>query len=430
MKIFKSEWSVHLLGVWTGWHFSIRQRVLASVVAVSTLTSLAEARPELFLAEKTRGIVGFSRHTIIVVTNEGTPEKPVLRMRRPGIVPLDKSSHFKWFQDGDSKWREAAVGPFDQFNMSPEMYGNRVTTALRFKGCLPLGGVKVVRANPPGEAWLASCETSVLNKLPHAGEQVVVDLKRGVLESMDYRYTFKPKNNMLFDAIELKRSDASVVKLAHDGDLLIYADVKNFFSLQFDSGDIESLMRATRVEDFGALATIQFYLRILFFKITLDLDTDVAFYRSNAHIPMVLTVPKDAEKSLNPNSGILYSFVLDEGVTYDRHSKMPLFESNANQTVGGSVGYCEGDQCSYTVRFKKVVQGIGSEFSMELLLPKVLVDRGMFPRYVEDVIAHKKDMGWKFSKRQQSERRSGLYFEVSRLPAGEHAWDLWLGLKP
>ena len=414
----------------TQWQCDLRRTFLAALVAVSTLTQQAEARPELFLADKARDIIGFPRQSIIVVTNEGTSDRPLLKMRRPGIVPLDKSSHFKWFQDKDARWREAPVTAFDQFNIGPEMYGSAVSSALKFTGCLPLRGVRISRVNPPGEAWLASCEASVLGKLPQAGEQVVVDMKRGLLESKDYRYTFKPKNNMLFDSIELKRTDASTVKLAHDGDLLIYADVKNFFSLQFDSGDIESLMRATRVEDFGALATIQFYLKILFFKITLDLDTDVAFFRSSAHIPMVLTVPKDAEKSLNVKSGILYSFVLDDGVTFDPQSKMPLFNSKANQIEGGSAGYCDGDRCNYTVQFKKNVQGAVSEFSMDLVLPKVLVERGMFPRYVEDAVSHKKDMGWSFSKSQQMEHRSGLYFEVSKLPAGEHAWDLWLGLKP
>lgn len=406
------------------------QILVAAVVAVSTLTSQVEARPELFLAEKTRDLVGYPRSSIIVVTNEGTSEKPVLRMRRPGIIPLDKSLHFKWFQPGDSKWRDAGVQLFDQFQLGPEMYGRPVASTLKFTGCLPMHGVRIARRDPAGEAWLASCDAAVLEKLPRAGEQVVVDLKQGLLESKDYRYTFKPKNNMLFEAIELKRSDASIVKLAHDGDLLIYADIRNFFSLQFDSTDIESLMRYTRVEDFGALATIQFYLKILFFKITLDLDTDVAFFRSSAHIPMVLTVPKDAEKSLNPKSGILYSFVLDEGVAFGPQSKMPLFDPKANQTIGGTAGFCSGDHCDYTVRFKKDVQGKTSEFSMDLVLPKTLVERGMYPRYVDDVLSHKKDMGWSFSKKQQSERRSGLYFEVSRLPAGEHAWDLWLGLKP
>lgn len=408
----------------------MRQLLVALIVAVSTLTAQVEARPELFLAEKTRELAGYPRSSIIVVTNEGTPEKPDLKMRRPGIIPLDKSLHFKWFQAGDGRWRDAPVTPLDQFLLGPEMYGRPVTSALKFTGCFPRRGVRVTRSDPPGEAWLASCDAVVLGKLPRSGEQVVVDMKQGVLESKDYRYTFKPKNNMLFETIALKRSDASVVKLAHDGDLLIYADVKNFFSLQFDSGDIESLMRSTRVEDFGALATIQFYLKILFFKITLDLDTDVAFFRSSAHIPMVLTVPKDAEKSLNPRSGILYSFVLEEGVTFDPTSKMPLFDPKADQTSGGMAGFCDDNSCNYTVRFKQDTQGRTSEFSMELLLPKVLVARGMYPRYVEDAVSHKKNMGWSFSKKQQSERRSGLYFEVSRLPAGEHAWDLWLGLKP
>lgn len=373
-----------------------------------------------------RPLIGQARNSIIVVTNEGTIEKPALKMRRPGMIPLDNSAHFKWFRpEEEGRWRGGPLAFHDQLSLGEEMYGADIKGDLRFSGCLPLRGIKVTKRSTGQVAWLASCGTEVLARLPAAGQEVTVDMPSTTLESKYYRYRFKAKNHMLFDSIELKKkSPQAFVPLAHDGDLLIYADVKNFFTLQFDSSDIESLMRSTRVEDFGALATIQFYLKILFFKITLDLDTDVAFFRSSAHIPMVLTVPKNAEKRLNPKSGILYSFVLDDGVRFDPKSKMPIFDANADQTSGGVDGYCSGDQCEYSVVFVRDT----SEFSMNLLLPKSLVERGMYPRYVDDVVEGSKSMKWRVPK--QNEKRRGLYFEVSRLPAGEHAWDLWLGLKP
>lgn len=397
------------------------------VAAVFTLTECVEARPELFLAQKRTQLVGYPRDSMIVVTNEGTTAVPRLRMRRPGMIPVDQGGHFKWFSD--ERWRHERITPLDQFNLTDEMFGAPVQGPLKFQDCVPLNGIPFER--PSGQvAWLASCEQKVLDRLPAKSPQVAVDLKSGVLASQSYEYKYKAKNHMLFDSIRLKSNGGSFEPFTHDADLLIRADIRNFFTLQFDSDDIGSRMRDTRVEDFGALATMQFYLKILFFKITLDLDTDIAFFNTAAHMPMVLTVPPRAEKKLNPKSGILYSFVLDQGVVPEPSPQMPRLDPAADQINGGPPGYCTNDVCKYAIRFLRTLNSSNSEFSIELAIPKNLVDRGMYPRFVDHAVEQGKDMGWIFSKQQQESRRHGIYFEVSNLPAGEHPWDLWLGLKP
>ncbi len=401
------------------------------IVAVFTLSNPVEARPELFLALKQPQMIGYARDSMIVVTNEGTLLAPKLRMRRPGIVPLDRTGHFKW--GSDELWRRQGISPNDQINLTDEMFGSSVSTALKFSGCVPQNGIRIQKNaydSDKNVAWLASCGPEIIKRLPTHGQQVAVDFDREILSSKSYQYKYKTKNHMLFDSIKLRTVEGIFLPFTHDADLLIRADVRNFFTLQFDSEDIESHMRATRIEEFGALATMQFYLKILFFKLTLDLDTDIAFYSSSSHIPMVLTVPKNAEKRLNLKSGILYSFVLDENVTPDPSSRMPKLNPSADLIDGGVANYCLNDLCQYSIRFTRDVDAAKSEFSIELSIPKNLVERGMYPRFVEDAVEQGKEMGWHFSKQQKEKRRHGIYFEVSRLPAGEHAWDLWLGLKP
>lgn len=249
--------------------------------------------------------------------------------------------------------------------------------------------------------------------------RLVYDEKKAEINSLLYNYKFKPENQMLFQSITLKGSPDFL--LAADSDLYIKADIKNFFTLNFHASDIESKMNAKRFHPTVALASLGFYLKVLFFKISLDLNTDVAFFESSATIPMVMTLPVDASTRLNKKSGVLYSFKLGDAV--DPKSlgiAMPLLDpsllAGASKTEG--LKNCT-DECLYTLQLpaqNKVAK-------MEIVLPRQVVELGMFPWFVSDIGAATKEMGWKLPEKLDLKNRVGIYFEVSGLPKGSHPWD-------
>ena len=60
---------------------------------------------------------------------------------------------------------------------------------------------------------------------------------------------------------------------------------------------------------------------------------------------------------------------------------------------------------------------------MEIVLPRQVVELGMFPWFVSDIGAATKEMGWKLPEKLDLKNRVGIYFEVSGRPKGSHPWD-------
>ena len=85
--------------------------------------------------------------------------------------------------------------------------------------------------------------------------------------------------------------------------------------------------------------------------------------------------------------------------------------------------YCRGDECTY----RYAIDLRGKRLSMEIGIRRDLVEKGFFPIYVPDTHSAKGTMGWQGEGVEVS-GRSGMYFEVSGLPKGEHPWDFWIRL--
>ncbi len=374
--------------------------------------------PEFILAKDVPGLVGKSRKSAVVIFNVGTPEKPDFRMQSPSIVPVSSDGKISWFKD--LAWKLESVNIRDRFVIEEDMLGRAVQGRFAFEGCTPRNG-EIVKFRR-GTAWLASCENSVVGKINDKTMRVVYDENAGSIASRFYKYKFKPENQMLFDEVTLKGT--SNVVLAKDSDLYIRSDVKNFFTLNFSSSDIESKMMDRRIEPLTALASIGFYLKVLFFKLTLDLRTDVAFFESSANIPMVMTLPVNASKRLNSKSGVLYSFQLGDAITKDSLSvNMPLLKSNSifGDFSADGLAYC-GEFC----RFDLVVPSGGKRLKLQITMARHLVEKGFFPWFVGDVGALQKDMSWSLRSDMALNQRVGIYFEVSKLPKGSHPWDFWI----
>ena len=235
---------------------------------------------------------------------------------------------------------------------------------------------------------------------------------------------------MLFEKISIGNDANTRQIIAEDSELLIKSDIKNFFTMRFDSSQIESYLEETRPGLIGTLARVSFYLRILFFKIKMSLTTDVTFYDDVGHIPMVVQLPVEAPKYLHPASGILYSWKLSSAVTV-LQDKIKMPQVSPELTIKGfeelaKIGtrYCEGEFCAFSFAAAAGDKSI----SMEFEIPKYMVKAGFYPQLVLDVTTPDKEMGWNLSTDIKAGQRMGLYFEVSGLPAGGHPWDFWLRL--
>ena len=349
------------------------------------------------------------------------------------LDPVSEDGRFIFYKD--ENWRKEPVDKFDRLVMAPEDFG-----LVRGPGeRLPCRGPVVYQLEdkqaPGNFAYLTSCP-GVTRPEWNQPSAVAWIKDANALETERYRYEFNPKNNMLFRTISLSGAGDTKRLVARDSELLIKSDVKRFFTMHFDSDDIESYLETTRPGPVGTLARVSFYLRILFFKIKMSLTTDVTFYEESGHIPMMVHLPVEAQRHLNPSSGILYSWALADGVTVDL-SKMDMPSLDAEKVKSGfrklsetGLNRCRGDSCRY--RFVATT-GVGPEqreLAMEFDIGRSLVEKGFFPHFVHDVAAFNETMKWDIHENKLKFPRMGLYFEVSGLPAGGSPWDFWLRLGP
>lgn len=379
------------------------------------LSTSAYGHPEFQVGWNFPALGSFPRATITVIYNVGTAEKPRFKMAFPAIVPSTRDGKLLWFED--EGWRQFTFQGSDRILVEKDMLGSDVKGAYQFKGCTPSEGYRF--STPQGIAWLASCSSDVTKSINNSGYRVSYDAASTQINSRFYNYKFKKNNHMLFDAVTLKGDREFVV--SKDSHLYIRSDVKNFFTLDFSSDDIQSELKRKRFDPLAAFASLSFYLRVLFFKITLDLTTDVGFFESSANIPMVMTLPLNAYDRLHRKSGVLYNFRLGEGV--DPKSikvTMPTLKAQDISDNFEAIGlkYCS-DRCIYEIEVATPMKPL----RMRITIARSLVERGLFPWFVDDVSRHKGEMKWDLSDHKG---RVGLYFEVSKLPKGSHPWDFWL----
>jgi hypothetical protein len=276
-------------------------------------------------------------------------------------------------------------------------------------------------------AYLTQCSpTSEKQPFPNAAR---FEPERHLLQSEGYRYHFNSENYLQFDRIEFLTTANEWETVARDSRMLIRSDVRRFFTMHFDSKQIESKLEKYRLGPLADLARLSFFLRLLFFRLDISLSTDVAFFNDAGHIPMMINIPVNSFDWLNPRSGILYTWVLSDKAQREPHNvKMPRL--NVEEVKKGwsnlakiGLDYCVGPDCVY----KFGVKVGGRYLVMNLSLKKNLVEHGFFPIFVEDVATQKEAMNWKIDA-SPGTPRMGMYFEVSGLPKGGHPWEFWLKL--
>ena len=340
------------------------------------------------------------------------------------IDPVDKSGRLKFFKtDG---WKSDALKTSDLLTFRVEQFGEKINHAIDRMPCRGSVTYELLdRVDRKTYAYLTNCGKETAQRA--MGQPVAFDDKDHLLQSSNYIYRFNKENYMQFDAIQYRTSKWE--DIARDSQLMIKADVKNFFTMRFDSNDIVSQLEHTRLGHIGNLANLSFFLKILFFKIKMSLTTSVGFYEDSGHIPMMVNIPVDSTKYLNPRSGILYSW---EVTDLSKRGKTTITMPEVDPDVLGKgyeeaakVGmeYCKKTSCLY----KYTVDIEGKTLSMDFGIDKDHVRRGFFPFFVPDLKKFNKVMGWGL-KDKQMEDRIGMYFEVSGLEEGGYPWDFWLRL--
>lgn len=339
------------------------------------------------------------------------------------VDPVDDDGHLIFFSNDHFHGKDLAAT--DLMTFRSDQLGEKIKPG---DPKLPCTGPQVWEIKDRDKGLFGYLTSCGFQASPQAlPQQVAFDKKGHRLESSLYRYLFNPDNYMQFQSIAFRTPSGGYETVALDSRLMIRADVRNFFTMNFDSTEIESRLEDSRLGPVGNLARLSFLLRILFFKIKMSLSTDVAFFDDAGHIPMMVNIPVNAYDYLHPQSGILYSWIPTPGMAAaPQFVEMPRLDTKLvakghKELAKTGAKYCEGRRCYY--RFGTELSG--QRLSMDFKIEQKLIEKGFFPVFVDDVAKYQEEMGWDIDI-PEKQKRIGMYFEVSGLPEGGHPWEFWL----
>ncbi|MCX6130971.1 MAG: hypothetical protein NTX25_18175 [Proteobacteria bacterium] len=316
------------------------------------------------------------------------------------------------------------MAPHDRLSFMPQKFGARFDG----QGKLPCKAQQMAELRfGDNYAYLAACgeERSAATSL----DPVQLDEQKRIVAAQFYRYHYSERNHLVFDEIKLAEPNfKDYVSVAKDSDLLIVGDIKNFFTLYFDSDDIDAFITHKRSGALGFLGSLQFYLKILYFKIQMSLIPEVNFFDDSVFMPMTLFLPVDAKKYLRSGSGIYYTWASarDTEWLWDQSQLEELNPEILDPHYKGPVSkpsdsYCSKEKCRYSLlgRVKSRL------FSLHFEISRKAAELGFYPRLIRDIPAIEKLLKHPVS-RFSAAGRVGIYFETSQLPEGAHTWDFWI----
>ncbi len=317
----------------------------------------------------------------------------------------------------------------DRMSFRKELFGRRWNS--RVKMPCATGRIYELRDPEALERWgyLAACDG--LKSVPRTefSSPIVFTPKENKVQGPLYAYHYMPSNQLIFTKILLS-PDARALVASYDSNQSIHADVKNFFNLDFDKNDVESMLLDTRGGGVGLIGRLTFFLRVLFFKIDLQLNTAVSFFRDSVHVPMVINFPVDAFKRLNPGSGILFTWEIDRNAMKLQSDEASLPKLREDIALAGTSKladygrrYCVAGSCRYSLSGE--IEGF--VWSMNFIIPESLVNYGFFPMYVDDTNHAQRSLKWNDAP-QDSPNRIGFYLQTTGLPKGEHFYDFWINV--
>ena len=355
----------------------------------------------------------------------------------------------RFFVDfSDSWWKRKSLNAKDAL-VVPEFDGGDRVTASEIRRWAGNNHCVVIRfweleqhgLSPAGElsrrfGYLVQCAQGREGKtqVGKEGGGVRFEPQQLLIASSLFKYKMNQSNQMLFDRLDVAGNSAGLVPYLENGSFDIRADFRNFLNLHFTAGNVGSKVKASYNGNGSAIAKLSFDLKLLFFDLDMRLNTDVLFFERAVFLPMIMKIPRDAWRYVNPGSGVLYSWYPVEGtVQIPSWSFMPArspFKSRDDIRATASqvaAKYCLGDgKC----RFRAAVgRGEANRMvSMEVVVSRSMVEAGFFPQYVADARDEAGEFGWSWIRYGSDRRREGLYFELSGLGRGEHGFEIWMRL--
>jgi len=405
-----------------------RGRIFGSFVTLlaALVTHPLNACPGLLLGQHLpfhQGHLVTRDHLALFVYDKNMKEWRPVAMQ---IDPLDRDGNLQFPKNPN--WLRDALTPYDRLSFDMSRFGARYDAqAARGTKPLPCGTRELIELNYQGHyAYLMTCSADPSINAPRPvthmeGERTVV--------SGDYSYRYSKSNHLVFENIKVAdREGKTLIPVAKDSDLLIVGDVKKFFTLYFDSSDIEAQIVHQRQGPMGLMGGMEFFLRILAFKINMELLPEVNFFEDSLFMPMSMTLPVNAAKYLRRGSGIYYSWASEKDVVWE-WDKSHLDDLDLGQLDPNGTGpltmpsakHCNVRFCHYTI----VGKAKNRPFVMNFKIGRKAADLGFFPQLVRDVPAVEKLLKHKLG-RYPAQDRIAIYFETARLPEGTHTWDFWI----
>ncbi len=397
---------------------------LSIILTCSYPPDLLKACPALLLAYQLDGFdkAGVTRDQLAMFRyeKETSPKWVSIPFE---LDPLDGEGSLL-FPEGEA-WKREALNSYDRISFSHSDVGSTYDGKTPF----PCEAKAVVELkSPEGYAYLMAC-TSNLSGKANFDSPVDFDAEARRVSTSYYRYNYSEKNHLVFDKIELSDFKKHIFQeVAKNSDLLIASDIKNFFTLYFDTSDIDAQIQKKRFGPMGLMGGLQFYLKIMLFRLELALMPEVNFFEDSLFMPMSMTLPVNAPRYLRRGSGIYYTWEPGKDVEWlleesrideldldhlDPYGKVPLAK--------GQEKFCQKNMCRYSLvgRLNKRL------FSLNFAINRKAADWGFFPRLFRESAPVETKLKKSLSKYQAS-GRMGVYFETARLPKGTHTWDFWI----
>lgn len=275
------------------------------------------------------------------------------------IVPMTPKLGFDTERVGNLRKKDSVaswtVNGQDRFMFETKNFRDRRTenNPLPCNGRSALELSSKTNADTTQYAYLVDCRTDPATELSRANPVSIQPSLRQI-SSAEYVYTYHPKNELLYESLIAKSSEGALVRAAHQSDVAIRLDIQNFFTLEFNNDDLESYVVASQNGPIGLIESVSFFLRLFAFKIDLEINTVASFFEKSASIPMIVDVPKNAPDVLNPGSGPMYSFKIDQAVFEPGHKEttMPvyskeLFAMDVTSRTKMAMQHCGPEQCRF-----------------------------------------------------------------------------------
>jgi hypothetical protein len=271
-------------------------------------------------------------------------------------------------------------------------------------------------------AYLAACRSNQ----PFLGRPVIHTPKDRMINASLYRYQYLPNNQLMYE--KLIATDPATKKEfvgAANSNMILHLDIKKFFTMDFNNDDVNSMITGSYEGSVGTLSNISFFLKLMFFKIDLKMDTSVAFYGDSGLIPTKFEAPM--EDILHPGSGMLYNWQTAQSkIDHERTRKtLPyadpkLILSGPEKLAKAGLKHCDKD-CTFRLQ-----GSLGSSpFSLDINLDRYMVEKGFFPIFVSDLKQFAAEMEWDLDEEPPA-NTIAIYFENSGLPKGFHHMRQWI----